>query len=123
MIPKGKNRKNIGMWAGVSAVSRTAVWCHEPSMFGQKLAMIVSSTEIVEISPQKFAIRRTSTSWDTSSSTIVRPFLMRYVHHQNPMTALEVISDQKSIRYVFVNPGLDASMPIVHALPCIQMRR
>src|SRR5581483_2209038 len=122
MIPKGKNKKNIGMWAGVSAVSRTAVWCHEPSMFGQKLAMMVSSTEIVEMRPQKLAIRRTSTSWETSRSTILRPFLMRYVHHQKPMTPLARTSDQKSTRYVLVNPGLDASIPIVHALPCIQRR-
>jgi hypothetical protein len=89
MIPNGKNRKNIGMCAGVSAVSRTAVWCHEPSSFGQKLAMMVSSTEMVEISPQKLAIRRTSTSAGTAWSTILRPFLMRNVHHQKPMRPLE----------------------------------
>ena len=73
VIPRGKNRKNIGMWDGVRAVSRTAVWCQEPSWLGQKLAMMYRITLVIPTSPQNTAIRRTSSAWVASRSTTLRP--------------------------------------------------
>ena len=86
------------MWVGVNAVSRTIVWCHAPSQFGQKLASMYSDRLVMPMRLHSTAMRRVSSAGSGCVPSISRPVLTSHPYQTPAMMAMVISSAQNRVR-------------------------